>query len=159
MSKVLNNSNPDGSNFEGQVVQVAYTTALDQATVVPIGGGGTGSTTQQAAVNAITGATTNLVNRVLTIDSNGNAVWQGLGTISGVGEVNVQSDWNVTDDTADAFIKNKPNVQYTSAIPDVSGATGSTGGAGGLVPAPIAGDQVKFLRGDGTFATGPVGPT
>jgi len=31
-------------------------------------------------------------------------------------EVNVQSDWNETTDTNDDYIKNKPNVQYTSAI-------------------------------------------
>ena len=33
-------------------------------------------------------------------------------------EVNVQSDWNAT--SGDAFIDNKPNVQYTSAIPDAT---------------------------------------
>ena len=32
------------------------------------------------------------------------------------------------------------------------GATASTDGTGGLVPAPSAGDQNKYLRGDGTWA-------
>ena len=36
---------------------------------------------------------------------------------------------------------------------DFSGATGSTAGAHGLVPAPAAGDQEKFLSGDGTWNT------
>lgn len=36
--------------------------------------------------------------------------------------------------------------------PDFTGATGGTGGAHGLVPAPVAGDQLSFLRGDATWA-------
>lgn len=35
---------------------------------------------------------------------------------------------------------------------DMTGATASTAGAHGLVPAPSAGDNSKFLRGDGTWA-------
>ena len=33
------------------------------------------------------------------------------------------------------------------------GATASSDGVAGLVPVPTAGDQLKFLRGDGTWAT------
>lgn len=40
----------------------------------------------------------------------------------------------------------------------MKGATASTAGTTGLVPAPAAGKQTSFLRGDGTWATGPVGP-
>ena len=57
-------------------------------------------------------------------------------------EVNVQSDWNAS--SGDAQILNKPNVQYTSAIPT---------GNNGLVPA--AGTAGQFLAHDGTFATPP----
>lgn len=35
----------------------------------------------------------------------------------------------------------------------MTGATASSAGTAGLVPAPAAGDQNKFLRGDGTWAT------
>lgn len=35
---------------------------------------------------------------------------------------------------------------------DMTGATTTTDGSHGLVPAPLAGDQNKFLRGDGTWA-------
>jgi hypothetical protein len=41
------------------------------------------------------------------------------------------------------------------AIPgatDMTGATASTAGTHGLVPQPAAGDNNKFLRGDGTWA-------
>ena len=40
----------------------------------------------------------------------------------------------------------------------MKGATASVAGATGLVPAPAAGKNTSFLRGDGTWATGPVGP-
>lgn len=43
-----------------------------------------------------------------------------------------------------------------SLAPDavMTGATAGTAGAKGLVPAPAAGDESKFLRGDGTWAAG-----
>lgn len=37
-------------------------------------------------------------------------------------------------------------------VSEMSGATAETAGSAGLVPAPEAGDQNKFLRGDGTWA-------
>lgn len=38
-------------------------------------------------------------------------------------------------------------------VPIMVGATASSSGVAGLVPVPAAGDQLKFLRGDGTWAT------
>lgn len=38
-------------------------------------------------------------------------------------------------------------------IPDLIGSNGTTGGTHGLVPAPGASDNLKFLRGDGTWQT------
>ena len=43
----------------------------------------------------------------------------------------------------------------TITAPEMTGATASTDGASGLVPAPMAGDQAKFLKGDGTWAAPP----
>lgn len=37
-------------------------------------------------------------------------------------------------------------------IEPMTGATTNTAGSSGLAPAPAAGDQGKFLRGDGTWA-------
>ena len=37
-------------------------------------------------------------------------------------------------------------------VPEMTGATSSTDGESGLVPAPDAGDEDKFLKGDGTWA-------
>lgn len=47
-------------------------------------------------------------------------------------------------------LSNKPTIP---TIVDMTGATSSTAGAHGYVPAPAAGDQNKFLQGDGTWAT------
>lgn len=47
---------------------------------------------------------------------------------------------------------NKPTIP---TVVDMTGATSSTAGAHGYVPAPAAGDQDKVLRGDGTWATLP----
>ena len=44
-------------------------------------------------------------------------------------------------------------LQASGAGNDMTGATASTPGAHGLVPAPSAGDQDKYLKGDGTWAT------
>lgn len=56
---------------------------------------------------------------------------------------------NVDDavDAHDAITKS----QLDTATAVMAGATSSTAGAKGLVPAPVAGDQGKFLKGDGTW--------
>ena len=49
---------------------------------------------------------------------------------------------------------NGSEIAKLSDLPDVmTGATASDAGTNGLVPAPAAGDQSKFLKGDGTWAT------
>lgn len=47
---------------------------------------------------------------------------------------------------------NKP-VAEALQVPVMTGATAASDGISGLVPVPTAGDQLKFLRGDGTWAT------
>ncbi len=41
--------------------------------------------------------------------------------------------------------------EITGSLLEMVGATASTDGVGGTVPAPLAGDQAKFLRGDATW--------
>lgn len=93
-------------------------------------------------------------------------------------EQNVQSDWAATDTGSDSYIKNKPTSMpanggnaatvggHTVAV-DVpagakftdttystfKGATASAAGGAGLVPAPAAGAQSKYLRADGSWAS------
>lgn len=95
-------------------------------------------------------------------------------------EANVQADWNESDPESDAFIKNKPtsmpanggnaatvgghtvetNVPADAVFTDtkpvnMKGATADTAGSAGYAPAPAAGAQGKYLRGDGTWQTPP----
>jgi hypothetical protein len=44
-------------------------------------------------------------------------------------------------------------ISITNPIDVFTGATSSTAGVAGIVPAPAAGDEVKFLRGDATWQT------
>lgn len=91
---------------------------------------------------------------------------------------NVQADWNATDTNSDAYIKNKPtslpanggnadtvgghtvgtdvpaDADFNDTKPvAMKGATASAAGTAGYAPAPAAGQQAQFLRGDGTWAT------
>lgn len=95
-------------------------------------------------------------------------------------EANVQADWNESDPESDAFINNKPtsmpanggnaatvgghtvksdvpeNAVFTDTKPvNMKGATADTAGSAGYAPAPAAGAQGKYLRGDGTWQTPP----
>ena len=53
---------------------------------------------------------------------------------------------------------NGANATITIGADAMTGATASAAGAAGVVPAPSAGDDTEFLRGDGTWAT-PSAPT
>ena len=99
-----------------------------------------------------------------------------LDSVENGAQVNVQPDWDVTDETAASFIKNKPdslpasggdastvnnhtvhadvpeNAQFTdTTYTTFQGATEEETGAEGLVPAPGIGDTEKFLCADGTW--------
>ena len=107
-----------------------------------------------------------------------------LNGIENGAQVNVQPDWNVTDEMADSFIKNKPqslpasggdadtveghevktdvptDAKFTDTTYEAfTGAAAEASGSAGLVPAPEAGAQKKFLCADGTWKTPPAAPT
>lgn len=48
-----------------------------------------------------------------------------------------------------------PVLNVTPPSPVMKGATSTSKGAAGLVPAPLSGDQAQFLRGDGSWGTPP----
>lgn len=60
-------------------------------------------------------------------------------------------DFLVYDEAEQKWV-NKPFAEALN-VPIMVGATASANGAAGLVPVPVVGDQLKFLRGDGTWAT------
>lgn len=75
-------------------------------------------------------------NKVLATDSNGdivetNVATADIGTVKSVNNISPVSG-NVT-------------------IPNMTGADGTNAGSAGLVPAPSATDNTKYLRGDGTW--------
>lgn len=51
------------------------------------------------------------------------------------------------------------NTSIEALIGEMGGATSTSNGSAGLVPQPMAGDQNKFLRGDGTWAVVDIGQT
>lgn len=57
-----------------------------------------------------------------------------------------------TDDVNQFILLNSSGKVPTGRYIPLTGATASTAGATGSVPAPAAGDNEKFLRGDGTWA-------
>ena len=64
----------------------------------------------------------------------------------------VEADDLATVATSGSYtdLSNKPTIP---TIVDMTGATASTAGAHGYVPAPAAGDEDKVLKGDGTWGT------
>ena len=117
-------------------------TIADMGTTSASGGGGTGNYEQLNNLPSINGTTiigalsladigaasiAALNNKVDKVDGKGlstndftNAYKTKLDGIATGAEVNVQSDWNVTDTTSDAYIKNKPNWTIDSALSTTS---------------------------------------
>ena len=62
----------------------------------------------------------------------------------------VQSDWNQSNSGSDDFIKNKPNVEYTSAIASMGSGNSY---AAGLTPVGNATHGDTYLRKDGAWGT------
>ena len=78
-----------------------------------------------------------------------------LGTASVYGQVKL-SDSTTSTSTASSHIAASPKAvkaAYDAANTVMTGATSSAAGMAGRVPAPAAGQQSKFLRGDGTWQT------
>ena len=65
--------------------------------------------------------------------------------------IGVSSPLRFDQDTAQGIVIGIDTSSVTP--PEMTGATASADGASGLVPAPLTGDQGKFLKGDGTWTT------
>ena len=98
------------------------------------------------------------ISNVGAITNNAVAVASGDSLLVGDASANntiVKS--SITFGNGSTFLRNDgtwatpANTTYT----DMKGATASTAGTHGLVPAPAAGAQTKYLRGDGTWQTPP----
>lgn len=136
---------------------------------------------QLALTSMSSGAAT--VNQVPVADGAGNITWQtivGTGTVTSV-SLSAPAEFTVTGSPVSttgtltfakaAQAKNTvwagpatgsnaaPSFRGLAAadLPILVGASSGSGGTAGAVPAPSAGDQVKFLRGDATWAAVPQG--
>lgn len=115
-------------------------------------------------------AATITVGQVETLQPNQSAYVTNVGTSSAAifnigipqgqkGEAGSGSgDMLAADYDPNSTVKNAGGIPdyVSSQLPgDMTGATSSTAGTHGLVPAPAVGDQGKVLKGDGTWATLP----
>lgn len=114
------------------------------------------------------GYTSSGKNYAVSLDANGkmyvNVPWTDTNTTYGVVGANgstglVKNGSTVTSAsgyTACPIVSGVPYYKDTNTTyANMKAATASAAGAAGLVPAPAAGEQTSFLRGDGTWATPP----
>lgn len=93
----------------------------------------------------------------ITADSSGHITGIITGTIpaaptlsglGGVGTINASGTAPLTLSAS----KSSTTVTISGSVAEMTAATSNTAGAAGIVPAPGAGEQAAFLRGDGTWA-------
>ena len=93
----------------------------------------------------------------ITADSSGHITDMITGTIpaaptlsglGGVGTINASGTAPLTLSAS----KSSTTVTISGSVAEMTAATSNTAGAAGIVPAPAAGKQASFLRGDGTWA-------
>lgn len=83
----------------------------------------------------------------------GDKIIGGASSLTQLSDILISAVRNREVLTYDAGSNRWVNTQIESIIGQMTGATDSANGSAGLVPAPAAGDQNKFLRGDGTWVS------
>lgn len=86
-------------------------------------------------------------------NSSGNININDIGDVNINGESLADKQILVYDDTIQRWKNTSLSTIINTAIGLMQGATAQTDGTSGLVPVPRAGDQNKFLRGDGSWST------
>lgn len=99
-----------------------------------------------AAIRTIPQPTVN--DGTLTIQKNGTSVATFTANQASNATANITVPVNTSDLTNDSGF-----ITSASLPGDMTGATSQDAGTHGLVPAPAAGDEGKFLQGNGTWAT------
>ena len=85
---------------------------------------GTVDTNSYATTAALSDKVDKVTGKGLSTNDYTDAEQTKLSGIASGAEVNVQSDWNVTDDTSDAFIKNKPTIPAAQVNSDWNASSG-----------------------------------
>lgn len=142
--RASSNADP-GTGTQGRKAFMAYVNNADNPTEVEFQYVRSVSTktSSQPVDQVFVYKLTNASGGTWTVESRNMAPKLAAGTNASVSYSNGTYTVSATDTTYSAF----------------TGATSGAAGTAGLVPAPAAGDQGKFLQGDGTWATVQAGPT
>jgi hypothetical protein len=94
-------------------------------------------------------------NKMLAFDANGQPI-ASTGTLAEIEAATLAAPEATVKGRASGSGTGSPvnltGSQINTILPNFGGATSSLDGSRGIVPQPLAGDEGKFLKGDGTFA-------
>lgn len=109
---------------------------------------GTAGSPVTAGGKVITGITADSSGHITDIITGTIPAAPTLSGLGGVGTINASGTAPLTLSTS----KSSTTVTISGSVAEMTAATSNTAGTAGIVPAPAAGKQASFLRGDGTWA-------
>lgn len=109
---------------------------------------GTAGSPVTAGGKVITGITADSSGHITNIITGTIPAAPTLSDLGGVGTINASGTAPLTLSAS----KSSTTVTISGSVAEMTAATSNTAGAAGIVPAPDAGKQAAFLRGDGTWA-------
>lgn len=109
---------------------------------------GTAGSPVTAGGKVITGITADSSGHITDIITGTIPAAPTLSNLGGVGTINASGTAPLTLSAS----KSSTTVTISGSVAEMTAATSNTAGAAGIVPAPDAGKQAAFLRGDGTWA-------
>lgn len=109
---------------------------------------GTAGSPVTAGGKVITGITADSSGHITDIITGTIPAAPTLSGLGGVGTINASGTAPLTLSAS----KSSTTVTISGSVAEMTAATSNTAGAAGIVPAPAAGKQASFLRGDGTWA-------
>lgn len=109
---------------------------------------GTAGSPVTAGGKVITGITADSSGHITNIITGTIPAAPTLSNLGGVGTINASGTAPLTLSAS----KSSTTVTISGSVAEMTAATSNTAGAAGIVPAPDAGKQAAFLRGDGTWA-------
>lgn len=109
---------------------------------------GTAGSPVTAGGKVVTGITADSSGHITDIITGTIPAAPTLSGLGGVGTINASGTAPLTLSTS----KSSTTVTISGSVAEMTAATSNTAGAAGIVPAPDAGEQAAFLRGDGTWA-------
>lgn len=109
---------------------------------------GTTGSPVTAGSKVVTGITADSSGHITDIITGTIPAAPTLSGLGGVGTINASGTAPLTLSAS----KSSTTVTISGSVAEMTAATSNTAGAAGIVPAPDAGKQAAFLRGDGTWA-------